>query len=275
VKVPTSYSETANTGTIQLEYIPLDNLTMRGGYQVQVQNINGEFFGFSPNPLFGGGSDPRGTTEVTSGLVGSVNWKPYKFLTVFGEYRGANTSDPYTWISPESTNVARVKVKYDTPIDRLGLTGSFLWRRQVNPDLSYRLDVKDFTFTTTYRPSFLQKVSFDGSVTYEVNDNTQNIYNIVPGQFNRVVFDENALIWAGGVTYENIIGGLCARAHGSYAKTYKQNSQHYADGVISAWYQNKYLTPILKYERTYLNNITASQNSFSADLLTLSLRKEF
>jgi hypothetical protein len=94
-------------------------------------------------------------------------------------------------------------------------------------------------------------------------------------QFNRVVFDENALIWAGGITYENIIGGLCARAHGSYAKTYKQNSQHYADGVISAWYQNKYVTPILTYERTYLNNITASQNSFTADLLTFSLRKEF
>jgi len=272
--IPTAYNLTANTGTIQLEYLPLDNLTMRGGYQFQVQIINGEYFGYLSNPYFAGGSKPADTTEWTNGFVGSINWKPYRFLTVFGEYRGANTSDPYTWITPESTNVARVKVKYDTPFG-LGLTGSYLWRRQVNPDLSYRLDVQDFTFTANYRPAFLPKISIDGSFTYEVNHNTQNIYNIVPGQFNRVVFDQNAIIWAGGITYENFIGGLCARVYGSYAKSYKQNSQHYADGVISAWYQNKYVTPILTFERTYLNNITLPGNSFSANLLTFSLRKEF
>jgi len=273
--IPTAYNLTANTGTIQLEYIPLDNLTMRGGYQFQAQVINGEFFGFLSNPYFAGGSNPSGTTQWVNGFVGSINWKPYKVLTVFGEYRGANTSDPYTWISPESQSVARVKVKYDTPIDRLGLTGSFNWRRQTNPDLSYRLDVQDYTFTASYCPSFLPKLTVDGSFTYEVNNNTQNVYNIVPGMFSRVVFDQDAIIWSGGITYENIVGGLSARAWGSYAKTYKQNSEHYADGAISAWYQNKYLTPILTFERTYLNNITAPQNSFSANLLTFSLRKEF
>jgi hypothetical protein len=108
-----------------------------------------------------------------------------------------------------------------------------------------------------------------------VNDNTQNIYNISPGQFNRVVFNQDAIIWAGGITYENIIGGLCMRASGSYAKMDEQNDQIYADGVISAWYQNKYVTPILTFERTYLNNNTLPRNSFSANLLTFSLRREF
>jgi len=35
--IPTAYNLTANTGTIQLEYIPLDNLTMRGGYQFRLR----------------------------------------------------------------------------------------------------------------------------------------------------------------------------------------------------------------------------------------------
>ena len=273
--VATAYNLTANTGTIQLEYLPMDNLTLRGGYQFQSQIINGEYFGFFANPYFAGGPKPQGTTEWVNGFVGSVDWKPYKFLKVFGEYRGADFSNPYTWISPDSQNVAKLKVKYDTPIDRLGLTGSFRWNRQVNPSLDYRLDVKDLTFTASYQPSFLPKLSVDGSVTYEVNDNTQNIYNIIPFQFQRVIFDQDALIWAGGITYENIYEGLCARASGSYAKTYKQNSQRYADGLISVWYKNKYLTPIITFERTYLDNITAPLNSFSANLWTFSLRKEF
>ncbi len=57
------------------------------------------------------------------------DWKPYKVLSFFGEYEGANFSNPYTWISPENQNVARVKIKYDTPIEKLSLKGTFYGSR--------------------------------------------------------------------------------------------------------------------------------------------------
>jgi hypothetical protein len=62
---------------------------------------------------------------------------------------------------------------------------------------------------------------------------------------------------------------------GNYAKTLDETRENYASGVISAWYKNKWITPIVSFERTYLVDHDVRSDSFSANLLTLSLRKEF
>ncbi len=41
IRIPNS-NLMAHTGTFQLEYIPMDNLTLRGGYRLQYQHINGD-----------------------------------------------------------------------------------------------------------------------------------------------------------------------------------------------------------------------------------------
>ena len=51
--------------------------------------------------------------------------------------------------------------------------------------------------------------------------------------------------------------------------------QQYADGVISFWYRNKWLTPILTLERTYLTDEVNRNDGFRANLITLSVRKDF
>ena len=278
VDADTSYNLMAHTGTIQLQYMPLENLDLRGGYQFQYRDIDGQFFGFFPQ--FSGAEKPAGsTTQWANGWVGSINWKPFKVLNVFGEYRGANTSDPYTWISPDSANIARVKIKYDTPLEKLSLKGSFSWRRRENGDENYRVDVQDYTLAATYQPAFLQKLTLDGSITYESIKDRKDIFNVPfsinPFTFTTFNFNSNALIYSGGITYEGIYKGLGARFYGSVAKTTGENTQDYTDGVLSIWYKNKWLTPILSLERTYLIDRVIPQNSFTANLVTVSLRKEF
>ena len=55
----------------------------------------------------------------------------------------------------------------------------------------------------------------------------------------------------------------------------KENPQRYADAVISIWYKNKWVTPIVTLEKTYLNDHVKRHESFNANLVTFSLRKEF
>ncbi len=273
VNADTHYSQTAHTGTLQLQYLPLNNLEMRGGYQFQYLDIDGQFFGFFPG--FSGAERPVSTTQWVNGWVGSINWKPYKFLSVFGEYKGSNTSDPYTWISPENSGIARVKIKYDTPLENLSLKGSFSWRRRVNSDQDYRVDARDYTLTATYQPVFLPKLTIDASFTYENIQDKKDIFNVIPFSFATFNFDSDALIYSGGMNYEGIYKGLGARIYGSVAKTMKENPQHYTDGVLSIYYKNKWLIPTLSLERTYLLDRVNQHDSFTANLVTLSLRKEF
>jgi hypothetical protein len=277
VNADTHYSLTAHTGTLQLQYLPLNNLELRGGYQFQYQDIDGQFFGFFPT--FSGAEHPVSTTQWINGWIGSINWKPYKFLNVFGEYKGSNTSDPYTWISPENSNIARVKIKYDTPLDNLSLKGTFSWRRRTNSDQNYRVDAMDYTLTATYQPAFLRKLTLDGSFTYETIQDKKDIFNVPfsvnPFSFATFNFDSNAVIYAGGVAYEGIYKGLGARLNGSVAKTTGETPQHYTDGILSIYYKNKWLTPTLSLERTYLLDRVNRHDSFTANLVTVSLRKEF
>ncbi len=273
VNPKTHYNLTAHTGTLQLEYIPMDNLVLRGGYQFQYRDIDGEFFGYYPE--FAGGKDPANTTQWTNGWVGSADWKPYKFLSVFGEYKGSNTSNPYTWISPDNTNVARVKIKYDTPIENLSLKGIFSWRRRTNPDQNYSVDAKDYTITATYQPAFIPKLSLDASFTYEKILDKKDIFDFAPFAFQTFFFNSSAYIYSGGISYEGIYKGLGARIYGSYAKTLTENPQSYADWNLSIFYKNKWLIPTLTLERTYLHDRVNPQDSFDAYLVTFSLRKEF
>ncbi|HSB05854.1 MAG TPA: hypothetical protein VLK23_11735, partial [Thermodesulfobacteriota bacterium] len=266
----TDFSLMAHTGTFQLEYIPKDNLTLRAGYRVQYQDINGDNY---VDNIYNGGRHPNSPTIWTHGWVGSADWKPYKFLSLFGEYEGASFSNPYTWISPESQNIARVKIKYNTPIQNLSLKGTFLWKHRVNPDQEYRADVQDYIFTAMYQAT--QKLSLDGSFTYEKVKDSKDIFNSVPFGFEHTVFNSSAYIYSGGVTFENIYKGLGGRFYGSYARSLDENPQNYADGAISFWYKNKWLTPILTLERTYLTDKVNHRDGFDANLLTISLRKDF
>jgi hypothetical protein len=251
----------------------MENLVLRGGYQFQYRDINGEFFGFFP--AFSGAEQPASVTQWVNGWVGSINWKPYKFLTVFGEYKGSNTSDPYTWISPENANIARIKIKYDTPLENLSLKGNFSWRRRVNSDQNSRVDAMDYTLTATYQPVFLSKLTLDASFTYEKIQDKKDLFNVVPFSFATFNFDSDAVIYSGGISYEGIYKGLGARIYGSAAKTTKENRQNYTDGVLSIWYKNKWLIPTLALERTYLLDRINRHDSFTAHLVTFSLRKEF
>jgi hypothetical protein len=111
-------------------------------------------------------------------------------------------------------------------------------------------------------------------VTYERILDKEDIFNIPTGFSSTFVFDQSAVIYSGGMSYD-IYKGLGAKAYGSYAKTWKENSQQYADGVLTFWYKNKWVTPILTLERTYLVDEITRNDSFDANLLTLSLRKDF
>jgi hypothetical protein len=265
----TEFNMVAHTGTFQLEYIPMDNLTLRGGYRLQFQDINGDNY---VDNIYNGGRRPSNTTIWTQGWVASADWKPYKFLSFFGEYNGAHFSNPYTWISPENQNVARVKIKYDTPIKNLSLKGTFVWKQRVNPDQDYRSDVQDYVLTAIYQP--IQQLSVDASFTYEKNRNSKDIFNSIPYTFEHTVFNSSATIWSGSATFD-LYKGFGGRIYGSYAKSLTENPQNYADGVISFWYKNKWVTPILTFERTYLTDRVNSKESFDTNLITFSLRKDF
>jgi hypothetical protein len=272
----TSYNAYSNTGTAQLEYIPKPNLTLRGGYRIQYRDI--DFDNGEPHTgVSQGGKHPYDTDILNHGWIGSADWKPYKVLSVFGEYQGAQFNNPYTRISPESENIAKVRIKYNTPVKNLNLTGSGLWRRRVNPDQDYRVDVRDVGLAAAYQPSFLPKLTADASITYEMIQNSKDVTNedFAPTLNQRFVFNSNATILSGGLTYEGIYRGLGARLYGSYAKTTKEDPQIYADGLISIYYKNKWLTPIVTLERTYLTDKVNRADGFRANLLTFSLKKEF
>jgi hypothetical protein len=269
--VATDYNLRAHTGSFQVEWLPLENLTLRAGYRVQYQDIDGE--NFVPNQ-FDGGEHPSETDIFSQGWIGSIDWKPFKVLSLSGEYQGADFDNPYTRISPESENIAKAKVKYDTPITNLSLRGSFFWKRKVNPDQEFRVDTHDYVLTMAYQPVFIPRLSLDASVTYERILDKKEIIDTPAGLSSTFVFDQNALIYSGGISYD-IYKGLGAKAYGSYAKTWKENSQRYADGVLSFWYKNKWVTPILTLERSYLVDRITRNDSFDANLLTFSLRKEF
>ena len=267
----TDFNLTAHTGTFQLEWDPLENLTLRGGYRVQYEDVEGEVY---VSNAFEGGKDPGDTQSFNQGWVASADWKPFPFLSMYGAYEGANFSDPYTWISPDNQNIGKFKVKYDTPIQALSLIGSFLWNRRVNPDQDYRRDVQDYTITATYQP--MDTLSMDGSVTYENIKDSKEIFTsagAVP-PIPKMNFDSNATIYSGGVSWD-FYKGLGVGLRGNYAKTREETRESYASGVISAWYKNKWVTPIVSFERTYLIDHNIRSDSFDANLLTLSLRKEF
>ena len=266
-----SFKQTAHTGTFQLEYIPVENLTLRGGYQVQYEDVSAEPVQYGS---FTGGEKPSDTTSWNHGWVASADWKPFKFLTVFGEYAGANISDPYTWISPENQTVGKLKIRYDTPIKNLGLKGSVLWTRRTNPEQDYTRDVQDYTGTVTYQP--IEPLSMDFSLTYQRVSDGKDIVTSVGSSIllPKVEFDSNAYIYSGGISWE-IYQGFGAGFRGSYAKTTENNPQNYADWVLSGWYKNRWVTPIVSLERTYLVDNVTRNNNFDAYLLTLSLRKEF
>jgi hypothetical protein len=267
----TKYNLFAHTGTFQLEYVPRENLTMRAGYRIQYRDIEGENFAVNP---FDGGKHPDDTRIVAHGWVASADWKPYKFLTFFGEYQGANFDNPYTRISPESQNIAKVRVKYDTPIQNLSFKGTVLWKRRHNPDQKFRVDTRDYILTAVYQPVFIPKLTIDASFTYEKILDRKNVFNFIPFSFETFFFNSSALIYSGGISYD-IYKGLGVRLNGSYAKTMGENSQKYADGTLSFWYKNKWVTPILTLERTYLTDRVNRHDSFDANLITFSLRKEF
>jgi len=271
----TDFNSQAYTGTLQLEYSPIENLVLRGGYRFQYRQINAEDFVVN---RFDGGKNPSDTTIWAHGWIASANWKPFKALSIYGEYQGAKFENPYTWISPESENLAKVKVKYDTPIPNLNLIGTFLWKRRVNPDQEYRVDIKDYVIAVTYQPSFIPRLSLDASFTYENIKDKKDIANegLTPTPpFTSFTFDSDAYIYSGGISYEGIYKGLGARLGGNFARTRKENPQEYADGILSIWYKNKWVTPIVTLERTYLTDNVKPKDSFDANLITISLRKEF
>ena len=270
---PSDYNLMANTGTFQLEYIPYDNLTLRAGYRVQYQHIYADNYVDAAIDNGNGGKNPSSNTNWINGWVASADWKPYKFLTIFGEYEGASFSNPYTWISPGNQDVARIKIKYDTPINGLSLKGTFNWRYANNLEQDYKLTVQDYIFTLIYKP--IPMVTFDGSFDYSRVNNSKDIFNPIPFRYQYFAFDSSYYVWTAGLTFDNIYKGFGGRMNGSYAKSLGENPQNYADGVISVWYKNKCVTPILTFERTYLTDNVVHPAGFNANLITFSLRKDF
>src|SRR4030042_2573618 len=163
---------------------------------------------------------------------------------MYGAYEGANFSDPYTWISPDNQNIAKFKVKYDTPIQALSRMGSFLWNRRGNPGQDYRRDVQDYTFTATYQP--MDTLSMDGSFTYENIKDSKEIFTSAGdvGPVPKMNFDSNAYIYSGGVSWD-FYKGLGIGLRGNYAKTREETQENYASGGISAWDKNKWVTPFV------------------------------
>gem|GEM_PF-1473721 len=278
--VTTEYSLLANTGTLQVEYAPFDNLTAKAGYRVQDRQIEAE--NFQAN-AFDGGTTSSSAGIFAQGWIASANWKPFKSLSLFGEYEGDAFDNPYTRISPQGTSLAKLRVRYETPIKGLNLNSSFLWKRRNNSDQQYRLDVKDYVFAAAYQPPALPQLTLDASYTYESIREEEDILNqedlisLTPSVFplSTFFFDSDAQILSGGITLEGIYKGLGSRLAGTVARTRDENSQRYFDATLSFWYKNPWVTPVITFERTYLKDFESPEDSFSANLVTLSLRKEF
>ncbi len=270
----------AHTGTFQAEYIPRENLTLRAGYRVQYRDVNAnhvvaELIGGSPQEQ--GGEHLPDSQGWTHGWIGSIDWKPWKVLSLYGEYQGADFSNPYTWISPDSENIAKLRVKYSTPIENLALKGTLAWKRKANPDHDYVVDTRDYTLAATYQPKFAPGLFLDASFTYEQILDKTDIF-LAPGISpfgTRFVFDSDAFIYTGSITYEGIYKGLGARFSGSYAQTKGENPQDLADAVLSIWYKNPCVTPVVTLERTYLVDHKRKHDDFDTNMVVFSLRKEF
>jgi len=87
---PTSYNLIANTGTLQLEYVPYDNLTLRGGYRLQYQHTYGDTY--ADNPYNAGGMSPAIPTGQWMG--GVCGLEACKVVKIFGEYQGRTSATP-------------------------------------------------------------------------------------------------------------------------------------------------------------------------------------
>jgi hypothetical protein len=270
----TDYRLVAHTGTLQFEYIPRPNVTVKAGYRVQHRQINAENFNVN---FFDGGLESRDAKILSQGWVASGDWKPFKFLSLYGEYEGEVFDNPYTRISPEDQHIAKIRVKYETPIRALTLKGTLLRKRKTNPDQQFLLDVEDYIIAATYHPVSLPGLSIDASYSYEKIQDRKDMRNQDPllPPFTTFVFDSDALVYSGGIGYEGIYRGLSARFGGTIVRTRKENDQKYAKGILSFWYKTKWLTPILSFERSYLTDNEEPEDSFSANWVTLSVRKEF
>lgn len=264
--------QVAHSATLQLEYLPAENLSLRAGYRLQYRDVSADQ---GERNRFDGGSDVEDTRILSHGWVASAEWKPVKALSLFGEYQGANFDNPYTRLSPEAEGIAKVRIKYDTPLSKLTLKGTASWKRKRNPDQDFRIDVQDYTLSAFYQPAFASDLSLDATFTYERIRERKDVLNFAFFSFEDFVFDSDALIYSAGITYEGIYKGLGARLNGVYAKTYKENAQRYGDAGFSLWYKNKWVTPIFTFERTYLSDHVNRKNGFSAHLVTFSLRKQF
>jgi hypothetical protein len=270
--VDVDFRQFAHTGTFQVEYLPLENLTLRAGYRAQYRNVDTD--GQEPTDPKAG-EDTLGNEQWVHGWIGSAQWKPVKSLSILGEYQGADFSNPYTWISPESENIAKARIRWKTPLESLSLYTTFLWRRRSNPDQEYRVDTKDYIFGAAYQPKFAPGLSLDASITYEKLQDKKDFLLTPPTPFTRFSFDSDAIIYTGSIGYEGIFKGLGARLYGSYAQSRGENDERLADLALRIWYKNPYVTPVVTLERTYLVDHTRPNDGFDANMVTFSLRKEF
>ncbi len=270
--VDVDFRQFAHTGTFQVEYLPLETLTLRAGYRAQYRSLDTD--GQEP-PDLKAGEDTLKNQQWVHGWIGSAEWKPIKTLSILGEYQGADFSNPYTWISPDSENIAKARIRWKTPIENLSLYGTFLWRRRSNPDQEFRVDTKDYIFGATYQPKFAPGLSLDGSITYEKLQDKKDFLLSPPSAFTRFSFDSDAIIYTGSIGYEGIFKGLGARLYGSYAQSRGENDERLADLALRIWYKNPYVTPVVTLERTYLVDHTNPKDGFDANMVTFSLRKEF
>jgi hypothetical protein len=270
--VDVDYVQYAHTGTFQVEYLPMDNLTLRAGYRTQYRRVDADG---QEQPEPRGGDDTLGNSRWVHGWVGSVEWKPIRTLSILGEYQGADFTSPYTWISPESENIGKARIRWKTPLERLSIYGTFLWKRRTNPDRDFRVETMDYIFGLSYEPKFLAGLSMDASITYEKLKDKKDLLLTPPAPFTRWSFDSDAIIYTGSIGWEGIYRGLGARLYGSYAQSRGENDERLADISLRLWYKNSYLTPVVTLERTYLVDHKRPKDGFDANMVIFALRKEF
>jgi hypothetical protein len=273
--VRTDYHLDAHTGSFKLEHLTAENLTLTAGYRLQYSKIEAE--NFNPNE-FDGGPSSENSNVFSHGWIGAVDWKPSKELSLYGEYEGAVFDNPYTRISAEEEHVGKFRAAYQAPIPDLTLKGTVLWKKKTNPDQQYRLDIQDYIAAAVYQPAAVSWLTLDASFTFEkIRDKKEitTLGGVPPSPFATFVFDSDALIYSGEVRCEEIFRGLSLRLGGSLARTRQENDQEYARGILSLWYKTKWITPILSFERSYLTDNENSADNFSANWITLVLRKEF
>ncbi len=122
----------------------------------------------------------------------------------------------------------------------------------------------------------MDTLSMDGSFTYENIKDSKEIFTSAGdvGPVPKMNFDSNAYIYSGGVSWD-FYKGLGIGLRGNYAKTLEETQENYASGVISAWYKNKWVTPVVSFERTYLVDHDVRSDSFAANLLPFLSERSF